>query len=308
MDIGLYVAPQQGATYDDQLVAARLAERCGFGAFVRSDHYRAFTGDGLPGPTDAWLTLGALARETSTIRLGVMVSAMTFRLPGPLALMVAQVDAMSGGRAMLGLGTGWDEQEHRAYGIPFPPLAERFARLEEQLSVVTGIWATPLGATYTFDGRYYRLTDCPALPKPVQQPRPPVIVGGSGHRVTPALAAAYADEFNLPPPFDGVDAAAAAFARVRAACAERGRDPAGLALSVTLTTACGRDTDAVERRARAPGAGGVPDLRGRPEEVRAQLARYAALGAARAYLRVPDLHDLDHIELLGDEVAQAAIN
>jgi len=308
VEIGLYVAPQQGATYDDQLAAARLAERCGFDAFVRSDHYRAFTGNGLPGPTDTWVTLGALARETSTIRLGAMVSAMTFRLPGPLAITVSQVDAMSGGRVLLGLGTGWDEQEHRAYGIPFPPLKERFERLHEQLSVLTGIWSTPIGESFSFAGRYYALEDCPALPKPVQLPHPPIVVGGSGTRATPALAATYADEFNLPPPFDGIVDARAAFDRARSACEVSGRDPGTLALSVTLTTVCGEDVADVERRAHAPGVGGFADIRGRPHEVREQLARYAELGASRVYLRIPDLHDLEHIELLGTQIAQASIH
>ena len=189
--------------------------------------------------------------------------------------------------------------------IPFPPLRERFARLEEQLSVLTGIWATPPGGTFAFDGRYYCLEDCPALPKPVQRPHPPIVVGGSGHRVTPSLAAAYADEFNLPPPFDGVDAAGAAFARVREACTRHGRDPATLALSVTLTTICGRNAADVERRAHASGAAGLADVSGRPEEVRDALARYAGLGASRVYLRIPDLHDLEHIELLGTRVVRA---
>jgi alkanesulfonate monooxygenase len=308
VEIGLYVAPQQGATYGDQLAAARLAEECGFDVFVRSDHFRAFTGSGLPGPTDTWVTLGALARETSTIRLGAMVSAMTFRLPGPLAIMVSQVDAMSGGRVLVGLGTGWDEQEHRAYGIPFPPLKERFDRLEEQLSVLTGIWSTPVGERFSFAGRYYVLDDCPALPKPIQRPHPPIVVGGSGYRVTPALAAAYADEFNLPPPFDGVVAARAAFDRVREACESAGRDPASLAMSVTLTTVCGHRAEEVERRMHAPGVGGLADVSGRPDEVLEQLSRYAELGASRVYLRIPDLHDLEHIELLGTKIAQAGMN
>jgi F420-dependent oxidoreductase-like protein len=302
VEIGLYIAPQQGATYENQLAAARLAERCGYAALVRSDHYRAFTGHGLPGPTDTWLTLGALARETATIRLGAMVSAAMFRLPGPLAIVVSQVDAMSGGRVLLGLGTGWDEREHRAYGIPFPPLGERFARLDEQLAVITGIWATPEGETFSFAGRYYTLEECAALPKPVQRPHPPIVVGGSGPRVTPSLAARYADEFNLPPPFDGVAAARAAFDRVRAACEAQDRDPATLSLTVTLTTVCGRDTGEVEHRAQRGRTAGAPDVIGRPEEVCEQLVQYAELGASRAYLRIPDLHDLDHVALLGEAV------
>ncbi len=296
------VAPQQGASYDDQLRAARAAEAAGFSDFVRSDHYLAFDSVGLPGPTDSWITLAGLARETARLRLGTMVSAATFRLPGPLAIAVAQVDAMSGGRITLGLGAGWAEAEHRAYGIPFPPGVERFERLEEQLEIITGIWRTPVGETFTFTGEHYQLVDCPALPKPVQRPHPPVIVGGTGPRRTPALAARFADEFNLPP-FEGVDAATRAFARVRAACETIGRDPATLELSVTLTTVCGADEDDVKRRAAvSPIQAEMADLAGTPSEVVEQLAAFGEVGATRAYLRLLDLGDVEQIHLLGEGV------
>jgi F420-dependent oxidoreductase-like protein len=302
MRLGVMVAPQQGASYDDQLRAARATEAAGFSDFVRSDHYLAFDSVGLPGPTDSWITLAALARETERVRLGTMVSAATFRLPGPLAISVAQIDAMSGGRITLALGAGWAEPEHHAYGIPFPPPRERFERLEEQLAIITGIWATPVGETFSFDGAHYRLVDCPALPKPVQQPRPPVIVGGTGPRRTPALAARYADEFNLPP-FEGPGAAATAFARVRAACETIGRDPATLELSVTLTTACGVDRAETERRgAVSPFQFQSADLSGTPDEVAAQLEAFRDVGATRAYLRILDLRDVEHIALLGESV------
>ena len=193
----IFVEPQQGADYQQLLEVARTVESCGFDAFFRSDHYLSMGGDGLPGPTDAWVTLGALARETSRIRLGTLVTSATFRWPGILAVTVAQVDAMSGGRIELGLGTGWYEAEHTAYGIPFPPLGERFEKLEEQLTIVTGLWATPVGRQYSFTGTHYRLVDSPALPKPLQRPHPPLIVGGGGARRTPRLAATFADEFNL---------------------------------------------------------------------------------------------------------------
>ena len=133
MLLRIFIEPQQGASYDDQLAVARLSEELGFDAFFRSDHYIAFAGDGLPGPTDAWVTLAGLARDTTTIRLGTLVSPVTFRAPGPLAIIVAQVDAMSGGRVELGLGAGWNDREHAAYGLPLPPTGERFALLEEQL-------------------------------------------------------------------------------------------------------------------------------------------------------------------------------
>jgi len=302
MQLGVMIAPQQGASYDDQLRAARATEAAGFSDFVRSDHYLAFDSVGLPGPTDSWITLAGLARETERVRLGTMVSAATFRLPGPLAITVAQVDAMSGGRITLALGAGWAEQEHRAYGIPFPSPRERFDRFEEQLAIITGIWQTPIGETFSYDGVHFQLIDCPALPKPVQQPHPPVIVGGTGPRRTPALAARYADEFNLPP-FEGPAAAAAAFARVRAACEAIGRDPATLELSVTLTTVCGTDRAETERRgAVSPVQFEMADLAGSPDEVSEQLAAFGDVGATRAYLRLLDLRDAEHIALLGESV------
>src|SRR5438046_1442358 len=231
MDLRVFTEPQQGASYDDLLRVARAAEASGFDAFFRSDHYLVMgAGDGLPGPTDAWVTLAGLARDTSLIRLGTLLTAGTFRLPGPLAIAVAEVDAMSDGRIELGLGAGWYDAEHRAYGIPFPDLGERFGRLEEQLAIVTGLWRTPAGERFTFTGRHYSLTDSPALPKPRQRPHPPVIVGGQGRRRTPRLAATYADEFNVPFP-DSVARAEKAFGRVREACAGRDRDPASLRCS-----------------------------------------------------------------------------
>src|SRR3954468_737027 len=176
-----------GAPYDDLLAVARRTEETGFDAFFRSDHYLTMGGSGLPGPTDAWVTLGALARETSRIRLGTLMTAATFRLPGPLAIAVAQVDQMSGGRVELGIGAGWFEDEHTAYGIPFPEVGERFDRYEEQVQVVSGLWHTPPGETFDFAGTHYRLTGSPALPKPVQPGGIPLIIGGKGRRRTPRL-------------------------------------------------------------------------------------------------------------------------
>ncbi|ROR92080.1 LLM class F420-dependent oxidoreductase [Nocardioides aurantiacus] len=306
MDLRIFVEPQQGATYDQQLRVARAAESLGFGAFFRSDHYLAMGGDGLPGPTDAWVTLAGLARETTTIRLGTLVSSATFRLPGPLAITVAQVDQMSGGRVELGLGAGWFEAEHAAYGIGFPAVGERFDRLEEQLAVVTGLWATPEGESFDHPGPHYPVTGSPALPKPVQRPGPPIVVGGTGKRRTPALAARYAAEFNLP--FAPPDVTRTQVGRVRDACAEIGRDADELTWSVALTVAAGRDDAEVDRRARA--AGRAPEelrrngLTGTPQEIGEQLGRYAELGVTRAYLQVLDLDDLDHLELLGELVGR----
>ena len=295
--------PQEGATYADLLAVARTAEELGFGGFFRSDHYVSMDTDGLPGPTDAWVTLAGLARDTSTIRLGTMVTASTFRLPGPLAISVATVDQMSGGRVELGLGGAWFEEEHVKYGIPFPDPAERFDRLEEQLAIVTGLWATEVGGSFTHEGKHYRLIDSPALPKPTQE-KPPVIVGGFGKRRTPALAATYADEFNLP--FGDEDATKAQFPRVRRACEEIGRDPATMRWSNALTVCVGTDEAELARRAKAIGRE-VADLRqnalaGTPAEVVETLGRYAELGSERAYLQVLDLSDLDHLHLLADAV------
>ncbi|MER7589499.1 LLM class F420-dependent oxidoreductase [Micromonospora sp. NPDC127501] len=305
MELRIFTEPQQGATYDQLLAVARCAEDAGYGAFFRSDHY-LMMGDvsGEPGPTDAWTTLAGLARETSRIRLGTLMTAATFRLPGPLAITVAQVDQMSGGRVELGIGTGWYAEEHSAYGIPFPPLGERFERLEEQLAVITGLWATPPGERFDHDGRYYPVRDSPALPKPVQQPRPPILLGGTGPKRTPRLAARYADEFNLP--FASVPDTAAQFDRVRAACVEIGRDPAGMVWSNALVLCCGRDDAEVARRAAAIGR--EPDelrangLAGTPAEVLDTIGRYAEIGSERLYLQVLDLSDLEHLELVASEV------
>lgn len=304
MELRIFTEPQQGASYDDLLAMARTAEACGYGAFFRSDHYLVMgDGDGRPGPTDAWITLAGLARETSRIRLGTLVTAATFRLPGPLAISVAQVDAMSGGRVELGLGTGWYAEEHAAYGIPFPAVAERFDRLEEQLEVVTGLWSTPLGETFSHQGRHYSLVDSPALPKPVQDPLP-VIVGGTGARRTPALAARFAAEYNVP--FHLLDETVAAFERVRGACTEAGRDPGSLVYSAAQVLCCGRDDREVARRAAAIGRD-VDELRanglaGTPAEVVAKARTFGEAGASRLYLQVLDLADLEHVELVASEV------
>src|SRR5579859_6280962 len=198
MKLRIFTEPQQGADYQTLRAVALAAEELGFDAFFRSDHYlKMGSVSGQPGPTDSWATLAALAVETSRIRLGTLVTPATFRLPGPLAITVAQVDQMSGGRVELGLGTGWFEAEHTAYGIPFPSLGERFDRLEEQLAIITGLWTAAEGQTFSFEGAHYRVADSPGLPKPAQRPRPPVLVGGLGARRTPRLAARFADEYNV---------------------------------------------------------------------------------------------------------------
>ncbi|MBC8993936.1 LLM class F420-dependent oxidoreductase [Micromonospora chalcea] len=308
MRVSVFTEPHRGADYDDQLRFARLVEETGFEGFFRADHYRAMGDEpALPGPTDAWLTLAALARETSRIRLGTLVTSATFRLPGPLAVMVAQVDRMSGGRVELGIGAGWYEREHTAFGIPFPPVSERFDRLAEQLEIVTGLWRTPADETYSFTGEHYRLVDAPTLPKPVQQPGPPVIVGGRGPKRTPELAARYADEFNMP--FKSVAETASAYDRVREACDRTGRDASGrapLTLSAGIVVAIGR-TDAEAQRRAAPlhVTSALPPedpVVGSPAQLVDRIGEFAATGATRVHLRLIDFDDLDHVELIAAEV------
>jgi F420-dependent oxidoreductase-like protein len=302
MDLRIFTEPQQGASYETLLTVAKATEDLGFDAFFRSDHYLPMgSADGLPGPTDAWITLAGLARETKRIRLGTLMTAGTFRLPGVLAIQVAQVDQMSGGRVELGLGAGWFEEEHRAYGIPFPK--EKFARFEEQLAIVTGLWATEAGKTFSYDGTYYQLADSPALPKPAQA-KLPVLIGGHGAKRTPRLTARYADEFNMP--FASLEDTAAQFGRVRSALDEAGRAPEDLVYSNALIVCVGKDDAEVARRAAAVGRE-VDELKanglaGSPAEVVDKIGQYEAVGSSRIYLQVMDLHDLDHLELISTQV------
>ncbi|MBB2893030.1 LLM class F420-dependent oxidoreductase [Flexivirga oryzae] len=307
MELRIFTEPQQGASYDDLVAVAKRAESLGFGAFFRSDHYLAMgDGSGLPGPSDAWITLAGIARETSSIRLGTLVTSATFRLPGVLAIEVANVDAMSGGRVELGLGAGWFEREHAAYGIPFPSTGERFDRLEEQLEIITDLWSAT--GTYSFDGSHYQLQDSPALPKPVQQQGfrggVPVVIGGHGKKRTPALAARFADEFNVA--FSPIEGTRAQIGRVREAAEKAGRTPDSLICSAAQVVCVGGDEAELDRRAAAIGrakaelrANGVA---GTPAEAVDRLAALAAAGAERVYLQVLDLHDLDHLDLIASEV------
>jgi F420-dependent oxidoreductase-like protein len=305
MKLRIFTEPQQGADYQTLRRVTLAAEELGFEAFFRSDHYLKMGNvSGLPGPTDSWATLAGLAVETSRIRLGTMMTAATFRLPGPLAITVAQVDQMSGGRVEFGVGTGWFEAEHAAYGIPFPPLAERFDLFEEQLAIITGLWGTPEGQTFSFDGAHYRVSDSPGLPKPAQRPRPPVLIGGWGTRRTPRLAARFADEFNMA--FGSVQDSAAGFERVREACEAAGRYPTSMTYSVAQTVCCGKDEAEFRRRAaaigREPEQMRASGIGGTPGEVAAKIAEFAEIGAERVYLQVLDLHDLDHLELIASDV------
>ena len=305
MQLRIFTEPQQGADYATLLRVAKATEDLGFEAFFRSDHYlKMGSVSGLPGPTDAWTTLAGLAVQTERIRLGTLVSPVTFRLPGPLAITVAQIDQMSGGRVELGLGTGWFDAEHAAYGIPFPGLGDRFAMLEEQLAIITGLWATPQGGTFSYEGAHYSVADSPALPKPAQRPKPPVVVGGHGAKRTPRLAAAYADDYNAG--FDTVAGTKAAFARVRAAVEAAGRPEGSMIYSAAQVVCCGRDDAELKRRAAAIGqelaALREHGLAGTPAELVDKIGQFAGIGSERIYLQVLDLDDLEHLELIAAEV------
>ena len=308
MDVRIFTEPQQGASYETLLAAALATEQNGFSGFFRSDHYLKMGGvSGLPGPTEAWATLAGLARDTTRIRLGTLVSPVTFYRPGPLAITVAQVDAMSGGRVDFGFGCGWYEAEHKAYGLPFPPLKERFDLMAEYLEQITGLWATPDGDTFSHEGRFHTFTDSPALPKPAQRPGPPIIIGGRGKSRTPALTARYASEYNTA--FCPVQAATSAYGRVREACERIGRDPDELVYSQALVLCVGADEAEVTRRAAAIGREAA-ELRengaaGTVDEVVAKLIAYRDAGVQRFYLQVLDLSDLDHIALAGAEIIPA---
>lgn len=305
MDFRVFIEPQQGASYADQLAVAQTAEQVGFSAFFRSDHYLAMSGSGLPGPTDSWVTLGAIARETTRIRLGTLVTSATFRHPGPLAIAVAQVDEMSGGRVEFGLGSGWFEDEHQAYGIPFPSVQERFDRLTEQLAVIAGLWTTPQGETFDYSGEHYSITGSPALPNPLQDPHPPILIGGTGAKRTPALAARYAAEFNLP--FVSLDVAERQIQRVRDAVAAANRPADSMVYSAAFVLCAGHDDAEIARRAGVIGRD-VGEMRsnsalvGTPAEIVDKLAPWIQLGVQRVYAQTLDLSDLAHLEMFADEV------
>jgi F420-dependent oxidoreductase-like protein len=308
MELRIFTEPQQGASYEDILGIALATEEDGFGAFFRSDHYLKM-GDvsGEPGPTDAWITLAGLARDTKRVRLGTLLSAATFRYPGVLAISVAEVDAMSGGRVELGLGAGWYDEEHAAYGIEFPGIGERFDKLEEQFEIINGLWTTDVNSTYSFSGKHYTLTNSPALPKPVQSPRPPLIVGGHGAKRTPRLAAKFADEFNVA--FSSYDVSEKQFGLVDDACRAIGRDPKTLLRSVAQVVCCGANDAEVARRAANIGRE-VDELKengiaGTPAEVIEKIQMWGGLGLSRLYLQVLDMKDLDHVHLIASDVMPA---
>lgn len=313
MDLRIFTEPQQGAAHADLLAVAQATREGGFSAFFRSDHVLAMGTAGLPGPSESYVSLGALAAQVPDIRLGTLVTSATFRHPSMTALAAATVDDISGGRLELGLGTGWFEAEHRTSGLDFgDSFGERFDRLTEQLEIITGMWATPVGATFSHAGSHYTITESPALPKPRQtdrqgRPHLPIIVGGHGPKRTPALAARFADEFNVG--FSDLDTTTTQFARVRAACAAAGRDPGSLVYSIAHPMFVGVDDAQVARRAAAVGR--TPDqarespLAGTVEQVVDTLGTWAAAGVQRVYLQVLDLADLDHLALVAQQVRPA---
>jgi F420-dependent oxidoreductase-like protein len=316
MRLRVLLEPRYGATYQQILAMARAAEEAGFDAFFRSDHYLGIdVTDASYAPTDSWTTLAGLAVQTQRIRIGTLVTASTFRHPGPLAVAVATVQAMSGGRAELGIGAAWYEREHESFGIPFPPVGERFDRLEEQLAILTGLWDTPPGESFSFHGKHYQVEDCvnfPALGPGGSATgadgtgpggrRPRLIIGGAGPRRSPALAARFADEYNCGLP----DGAAGRLANFRRICAESGRDPASVRQSTALPVCCGSTAGEAQRRAAALGEAGARLLSmgviGTPAEVVARAEELARAGADTLYFHVYDGADTDHIRLLGAEV------
>jgi F420-dependent oxidoreductase-like protein len=305
MQLRIFTEPHLGASYEQQLRVAQAAETLGFDAFFRSDHYLGIGSDGrpaMPGPTDSWVTLGALARETTRIRLGTLVTPVTFRWPGPLAISVAQVDVMSSGRVELGLGAGWYTEEHAAYAIPFPSTRERFDMLEEQLAIITGLWESTPGQLFNYQGKHYTVVDSPGLPKPMQQPNPPLIMGGSGRSRSAQLAARFAAEYNVA--FKPQQEISAAFDGVRGACTAAGRS--AMRFSIAQTVCCGRDEFELNRRAEAIGRNPAElretGLGGTPDQLVHRIGEFADLGASTVYLQLLDLDDVDHLELLADQV------
>lgn len=305
VSLRVFTEPQQGASYDQLRAAALTAEECGFDAFFRSDHYlKMGDASGLPAYTDAWTTLAGLARDTTSIRLGTLVTPVTFRPVGSFPVVVAQVDHMSGGRVEVGLGAGWYEEEHRNYGVPFPPVKSRFDLLEDQLAILHGLWAAAPGGMFEHKGLTCSVRLEPGPLQPAQRPHPPIIMGGGGGPRASRLAANYADEFNAP--FVPVEKMRQAFDAVRKACEAIGRDPGDLKWSTAQVICCGRGPDEIARRAakigRSPEQLRADGLAGSPAEVAEKIALLRAAGARRFYLQVLDLTDMDHLRLIAEEV------
>lgn len=313
MRLCLMVEGQENVTWDQWLALAAATERAGLDGLFRSDHY--LSGDGRIGlgSLDAWTTLAGIAAHTSRIRLGTMVSPVTFRPPSVLANSATTVDHISGGRVEVGFGAGWYQIEHEAFGFPFPPLGTRMDMLAEQLEIATRQWTE---AEFSFQGAHYQLDRCPSLPKPVQQPHPPVIIGGHGKPRSVALAARFAQEYNV---FSvDLDECRTVRDRIDRACETIGRDPATLPLSVTETTVIGSDARELDRRlddlaALMPDVSGGAELlqqrgheliAGTVGEVSQQLRELAEVGVERVMFQHLCHADLEMVELIGDELVE----
>jgi F420-dependent oxidoreductase-like protein len=311
MRLRVLLEPRFGVSWDQLRQLALVTEEGGFDAFFRSDHFLSIGFETALRPTDCWTTLAGLALTTSRVRLGTMMTAATFRHPSQLATEVATVDAMSGARVELGIGTGWMQPEHQYFGIPFPSLRDRFDRLEEQLVIITGLWTTPLGERFSFAGKHYQLDECPTFPLTGHEqpgmagirPRPRIIIGGGGPRRTPSLAARFADEYNTG--FQD-ETWPERWAYVRKLAGENGRDPATIRLSTVLAVCCGATLEEAQRRAEFIGEPGAMLLSrgviGTPRDVLDRLGELAQGGFDTVYFHLFDGADTDHIRLLGQEV------
>ena len=303
MDFRIFVEPQQGTTYERLSSLAVHAEQLGFNGFFTSDHYlKMGDSDGLPGPTDAWTTLAGLTRDTKNLRLGTLVTPITFRHLGSFAISVSQIDQMSNGRVELGLGAGWYEQEHKAQGLPFPEINKRFDILEESLEVLSNIWTMQTGKLFNYEGKTVQFENSMGLPKPKQENGPPIIMGGIGKKRTPALVAKYASEYNTPfvSPADFLSLVNV----VKSSCEKMDRNPDDLIYSCAQVFCCGETEEIFKRRASAIGRE-VDELRlnglaGTPEEVSKRIEEFTDKGCERFYLQILDDQDLDHLNLAAE--------
>jgi len=308
---------QEGVTWEQWLALARACEEHGFQALFRSDHYVSFGHPEEWGSLDAWATLTALGASTTRLRLGTMVSPATFRHPSELAKVVVTADHATGGRVELGMGAAWFEGEHRAYGFPFPPTAERMDILAEQIEIVHRLWDRDEDSV-SFEGTHYRLEDCHALPRPVQEPHPPLIMGGGAGPKSAALAARWADEYNVN--FVDPDEARLRRERIEAACSAIDRDPREVRHSLMTNCLIGGDDEELERRAsalmRRRGQDGDPKeylkglgperIAGTPERVLEQLAAFARAGVQRVMLQHLVHDDLESVALMGERIIPEA--
>ena len=317
MDVCLMIEGQEGVTWEQWVALGLACQEHGFAGLFRSDHYVSFSHPAEYGTLDAWATLAALGTRTERIRLGTLVSPVTFRHPSVLAKSVVTADHASGGRVELGMGAGWFEEEHRAFGFPFPETSERLDMLEEQIEIVHRLWDRDEDEV-SFAGRHYRLEGCHSLPKPLQEPHPPLIIGGHGGPRALRLAAMWADEYNLT--FEGPARCREVRDRLSKECEVAGRDPGAVRLSLMTFTMVGSDRADLERRAARlldrrgdrsdPGdfLDGLPAerLRGTPQQLLEQLAELAEAGIERVMMQHLLHDDLEAVAFIGKEVIPQA--